>query len=45
MAPILFFSLYAGPLGFVLYLIVCALTGQVRPLSALGGPAAGTMKG
>lgn len=36
MAPILFFSLYAGPLGFVLYLLVCALSGRVRPLSAIG---------
>lgn len=40
MAPILFFSLYAGPLGFVLYLIVRALTPQTQPLSTLGSPEA-----
>lgn len=36
MVPVLFFSLFAGPLGFVLYLAVCALSRQTRPLSELG---------
>jgi hypothetical protein len=38
MAPVLFFSLYAGPLGFALYLLVRALTAQTQSLSALGAP-------
>ncbi|MDQ2686789.1 MAG: ABA4-like family protein [Armatimonadota bacterium] len=36
MVPVLFFALFAGPIGFVLYLIVCAFAGRARPLSALG---------
>ena len=36
MALILFFSLFAGPLGFVVYVIVCALSGRARPLAEIG---------